>query len=197
MWQVINRHLRHKSNTNPRIEFPNLNELNDYFSNLGPNTTKHLKNNLNYRKYLTNPIEKSIFLTHFIESEIIGVVTALPPKKSCGHDNISILLIKSVINTIAKPLCAIFNQSFLTGQFPSYLKIARIIPIYKSGEKIIRVNYRPISILSSFSKIIEKLMRTHLMLFLNSNNKLHSSQYGFCSSHNVTTAILDVLNSIH
>ena len=47
MWQVINRHLRHKSNTNFKFEFPNLNELNNYFSNLGPNTTKYLKNNLN------------------------------------------------------------------------------------------------------------------------------------------------------
>ena len=77
---------------------------------------------------MTNPIEKSMFLTPITESEIISIVTALSPKKSCGHDNISISLIK---------LCSIFNKSFLTGQFPSYLKIARIIPIYKSGEKII------------------------------------------------------------
>ena len=137
-----------------------------------------------------------MFLTPITESEIISIVTALPPKKSCGHDNISILLIKSVINTIAKLLCAIFNKSFLTGQFPSYLKIARISPIYKSGEKNNMINYRPISVLPSFSKIIEKLVHTCLMSFLNSNNILHFLQHGFCSSHNVATAILDVLNYV-
>ena len=93
-------------------------------------------------------------------------------------------------------MCAIFNKSFLTGLFPSYQKIARIITIYKSGEKNNTINYRPISVLSSFSKIKEKLMQTRLMSFLNSNNILHSLQHGFRSSHNVTTAILDVLNYV-
>ena len=66
------------------FEFPNLNELNVYFSNLGPNTMQHSKNNLNYRKYSTNAIKKSMFLTQITEFEIISIVTALPPKKSCG-----------------------------------------------------------------------------------------------------------------
>ena len=90
--------------------------------------------------------------------EIINVTNLLKPKLSCGHDGLSVKLIKSSINTIAVPLVKIFNKSFVSGIFPDALKIAHIAPVFKSGDKNDVKNYRPISLLPTLSKILEKLM---------------------------------------
>ena len=137
MWQLINMHVRHKSHNNSTTAFSDLKKLNDYFANLGTNTTKHLKFNMNYKQYLTNPIENSMFISPVTEAEIFNIVSGLPSNQYHGDDEINIIHIKSIINVIVESLCIIFNKSFLTGQFLSFLKIARITPIYKFGIKII------------------------------------------------------------
>jgi len=85
--------------------------------------------------------------------------------KSPGPDNIG-PLVKAVADEIADPLCYLFNLSFLTGVVPNALKIAKVIPIYKKGEKSSIENYRPISLLSVFDKILEKLMYGRLYNYL-------------------------------
>ena len=91
---------------------------------------------MNYKQCLTNPIENSMFISPVTEAEIINIMSGLPSKQSHEHDEINIILIKSIINVIVKPLCIILNKSFLTKQFPSFLKIARITPIKNLGIKI-------------------------------------------------------------
>ena len=91
-----------------------------------------------------------MFICPVTKAEIINIVSGQPSKQSHGHNKINILLIKSIINVIVKPLCIIFNKSFLTGQFPSFLKIARMTPIYKCGDKDNMINYRPISVIQFF-----------------------------------------------
>ena len=99
---------------------------------------------MNYKQYLTNPIENSMFISPVTEAEIINIVSGPSSRQSHGHDEINIILIKSIISVIVKPLCIIFNNSFLTRQIPSFLKIARITPIYKSGDKDNMINFNPI-----------------------------------------------------
>ena len=95
------------------------------------------------------------------------------------YDDISMYVISKVILSIAKPLAHIFNLSFSCEIFPDHMKTAKIIPIFKNGQKPEFTNYRPISILSQFSKILEKLFNLRLEKFLDANKILSDSQYGF------------------
>ena len=96
-----------------------------------------------------------------IDSEVVSAVNELCLKRS-DYIGFNMEVIKHVISNIAKPLCYISNKSFLDRTFPDKTKIAKIIPIYKSGFKILICNYEPISLLSQFSKILEKLIEKRL-----------------------------------
>jgi hypothetical protein len=78
-----------------------------------------------------------------------------------------------------KPLADICNVSFASGIFPDRLKIAKVKPLYKKGNTGEFQNYRPISLSSVFSKIVEKLMYNRLMSFITKNNILNDAQHGF------------------
>ena len=90
-----------------------------------------------------------------------------------------VALIKKSINYILYPLTHIVNISLSTGVVPCHLKIAKVIPIHKNGETDLIKNYRPISILPSFSKIIEKIVYTRTVSFLQKHNILTNYQFGF------------------
>ena len=104
-------------------------------------------------------------------------------KTSQGHDNISTKLLKETIDLILIPLTHIINQSFTSGIVPGNMKIAKIIPIFKSGNQEIMNNYRPISLLPAFSKLLEKLVCKRLTSFLESYKILYKHQYGFRKKH--------------
>ena len=91
----------------------------------------------------------------------------------------------------------LFNYSFRYGIFPDCLKIAKVVPIFKKGDKNEINNYRPISLLSTFSKILEKLICKRMRKFLDKHSIISSNQYGFRSSFSTTHAMLDVLTSIY
>ena len=136
-------------------------EFNKYFISIGPNLQKQLDNtrdtcNKMFSDYLSNPCSSSIFFQPISESEIISIVDNLKNDTSSGFDNIDVKVVKKVIPFICKPLCQIFNRSMSTGNVPDNLKVAKVIPVFKSGSKEIMSNYRPISVLTVFSKIIEK-----------------------------------------
>ena len=99
--------------------------------------------------------------------------------KGFGLDGFSTAVITSVISHIANPLSDIFNHSFKTGIFPDILKHAKVTPVSKSDDKLVK-NYRPISVLPVFSKILEKLMRNTLISFLvEKHNLIYENQYGY------------------
>ena len=88
------------------------------------------------------------------------------------------------------------NVSIETGMYPSQLKPAKIVPIFKSDDKEEPGNYRPISLLSNLNRIFEKLMYNRLKIFIDQNNILCSSQYGFREGHSTNHALLDIVNKI-
>ena len=98
---------------------------------------------------------------------------------------------------VVKPLVHIFNISFSRGIFPSEIKIAKVIPLFKNGNKSDFSNYRPISLLSQFSKILEKIFNERLQQFLNANNILSNSQYGFRAHMSTVHAALELTESIY
>ena len=90
----------------------------------------------------------------------------------------------------------IVNSSLASGVFPSRMKTAKVVPIHKGGSKLDIQNYRPISLLSAFSKFFEKIMQHRVSNFLNANGSLHENQYGFRSGRSCEHALLLAQNEI-
>ena len=102
--------------------------------------------------------QHTFFLTSVGPPDIINIAKKLKAKCSQGFDNISTKLIKKTIEEMSIPLSHIINLFFQNSDVPNKMKIAKIIPIFKAGEQNKFNNYRPISLLPAFSKIIEKLV---------------------------------------
>lgn len=113
----------------------------------------------------------------------------LDPKKGMGPDNIHPRLLLSTAQFIAEPLCYIFNLSFSTGIFPDDLKIANVLPLFKSGSTDDPNNYRPISILPCISKLLEKIVHSQLYSHLHCSGLLSSQQSGFRPKHSTSTSL--------
>ena len=123
-------------------------------------------------------------------------MSSLDSYKSSGPNNIPVKILKLLKNDISQQLSDIFNMSFSTGQFPSVLKIAKVIPIHKKQSRVDYTNYRPISLLSNIEKIIEKLMYKRLSNFLDINNLIYSLQFGFRPKYSTNHALINLSESI-
>ena len=115
-------------------------------------------------------------------------------RKPRNHVRILIYRTWPIANCIVKPLMHIFNLSFLTGIIPNALKIARVTPVYKANNKENFSNYRPISVLPCFSKILEKLTYKRAITFLNKNNILSNNQYGFRAGHSTQQLVIELVD---
>ena len=127
---------------------------------------------------------------------ILRIINDLPHKSSTGFDDISMRLIKAIKTEIIPALTCIFNQSLNTGIFPEKLKIAKVIPIHKKGSLNDISNYRPISLLPSISKILEKLIFKQLSTYLNEHKLLYDRQYGFRAGHSTELASIELIDKI-
>ena len=128
--------------------------------------------------------------------ELFKALSELEPKTSTDFNNLSMKFIKQCFNDIVEPLLYIVNLSFSTGCFPSQLKIAKVIPILKSGDPRLPNNYRPISLLSNFSKIFEKIMSNRLLNHMEYHNLFSKSQFGFRKGHSTVHPMVLIDNFI-
>ena len=113
---------------------------------------------------------------------------------SCGHDELPMKIVKLCINNILTPLTHIINLSLMTGVVPQDLKIAKVIPIYKTSSKDELKNYRPVSLLPAFSKVLEKIVFDKIMKYFNEKNLFYEHQYGFRRKHTTVHPIIHLLN---
>ena len=113
-----------------------------------------------------------------------------------GYDDISNVLLKKLIVVTKEPLCIVFNKSLTTGQFPDLLKIAKVQPLYKSGERYLADNYRLISLLPVISKILERIVYDATMEYFEANNILYVKQFGFRKKHSTIDAICNFVGEI-
>ena len=121
----------------------------------------------------------------------------LNSNKSCGPDNIKAKILKISLPVITPLLTSLCNDCLQYGVFPKCLKIAKVVPIFKSGCNYDICNYRPISILSVFSKIIEKIVYKRTVDFLNKHSVLIPNQYGFRSNISNIHAVLDIISTCY
>ena len=94
------------------------------------------------------------------------------------------------------PLRKIFNKSIEIGRYPDGMKLAKVVPIFKKGPMYISDNYRPISLLSIFNKIFEKILHRNLMKFLERHNILFMYQFGYRKLHSTTIALIEITDKI-
>ena len=171
--------------------------LNDFFVNVGPNTEKSIPHNpvVKPENYLKNKNEFNFVIEDITEDEVMEIIKQCEIK-STGPQSIPVNLLKLIPDLIISPLLKIINNSFSSGIFPDALKISKVIPIHKGESTQELNNYRPISLLSIFDKIIEKLMHKRLYNFLNSNNILFKNQFGFRKNNSTTYALMEITEKI-
>ena len=137
-----------------------------------------------------------MFVEDVTTNEIIKIVNNFKNKSSCDVNGISMNILKQVFIAVVKPFKYICNLSLKKGIFPEDMKIARVIPRYKAGDKNVFTNYRPVSILPQFSKILEKVFNNRLDNFLEKNNVITDSQYGFRRNRSTSMALIELIEKI-
>lgn len=173
------------------------NAFNNYFANIGNKLLTKIPNVQNSPlDYLPTPVSNSFAIFPATREELEDIISSLKICKATCPSSIPIDILKVLKYVISKPLELIFNASFMTGIVPIDFKLANIIPVYKTGSQTYLGNYRPISLLSIFNKILEKLMCNRLLNFLDRNDTLFEKQFGFRSGHSTDHAILCIIDKI-
>ena len=113
-----------------------------------------------------------------------------------GPSSIPLSMLKEASDLIVIPLCHIINVSFTTGVFPDAIKIAKVIPVHKGGSTQDLNNFRPISLLSIFDKIIEKLMHQKLYHYPEEHNLMYNKQFGFRKKNTTVYALIEITEKI-
>ena len=165
--------------------------------NIGPNLANRIpQTEKSFVHYLKNRNTDTLFFIPTDTEEIIDIVEKSNNKKSKGFDDISNDLLKKIITEIAIPLEHVINLSIVNGIVPDKMKIAKVIPIHKKGDPLDISNYRPISLLSSISKVLEKIIHKRTIRFLKNLDIFSDSQFGFRQKHSTTHAIFYFIDHI-
>ena len=159
------------------------------------NSYKRLDPLINLRKNF-NKMDEIIKLKNTTTHEIDKIIRSLNTKDSHGYDGISTRILKLSAPYIISPLTFIINRILVSGTFPNRLKYSEVRPLYKKGDASDIANYRPVSLLTSFSKIIEKLIHKRLYHFLEQNDILVKDQHGFRKGRSTETAAFSFFNNI-
>ena len=211
MWQTLNNVIgqhRDKSCCIESLKVDNLtitdpskisNSMCNYFSNVG----KHFANKIKRpKKDINSYLEKirrnstNMMFTQVTKKELSKLFKELPNKSSHGHDDLDNILLKELSESILDPLVLLFNRSLQEGYFPNQMKIAEVVPLYKSKERDQTNNYHPISLLMVISKLLERVVYKRTFQFVTDTGQLYDSQYGFRKNHSCNDAISELLGEI-
>lgn len=182
-----------KSNKNNNT----VNDINKYFVNVGKMLAEKITETpSNYLPNTSDSHANSFVLLPTDLNEIITLIKSLKVDCSTGLDMISAKILKSFILILATPIKHICSLAFDTGVFPDRFKTSRILPIYKAGDRDCVNNYRPISILPTLSKILERLLNNRLTSFLKKNEILAKNQFGFRSKKSTADAVHELTDFV-
>ena len=180
---------------NKPVEIANC--FNDHFSTIAKKLTNKLPSSpTKFTNYLPPSNPSSMFMTPANIAEIKRIIYELKPKLSAGIDQIPPLVLRYFPDNALHALSYIFNQSLCQGKFISMFKQAKIIPVFKKGKSKNVLNYRPISLLPSLSKILEKVVYTRVHSFINMNDNLFHQQFGFRRKHSTNHATTFLISNI-
>ena len=163
--------------------------------NIGTTLSKDILTTGDPTSYIRNDIQSSIVVNPASKAEIKFIILSLK-NASSGHDYISPKVFKATYETHLSPLTHVVNLSLMQGVFPSELKLARVVPIFKTGNHSTLSNYRPVSVLSVYSKIFERVMYNRLTDFINRHNILYKLQFGFRQQYNTSLALIYLVDKM-
>ena len=211
LWQLINRISGKMNDKSTSIDYLSIdgvreyngnniaNSLAKYFATVGetfankiPNATKSVDQYLR----LLQSNENNLFFVPCTNTELRKIIQNLPNKKSSGVDQVSNILLKQIGESILSPLSIIINESMSSGVFPDLMKIAEVIPLYKGKARDEGSNYRPISLLTTMSKVLEKVIYTRVYNFLTETGQLCETQYGFRVQHSCEHAVSQLIGTV-
>ncbi|XP_057295684.1 uncharacterized protein LOC130624132 [Hydractinia symbiolongicarpus] len=173
------------------------NSFNSYFSSIADKLRKSIPPSFkHFSSYLKNPTANSIFFRPTNDLEVLDCISLFDKKKSTGPFSIPYQVLLPTKKLFAVPIAKLINLSFSTGIYPSSLKIAKVIPVYKKGSNVELCNYRPISLLSNIDKIFEKLIFNRLYNFFSMNNTIFPDQFGFRKKFSTSHALLNITQKI-
>jgi hypothetical protein len=172
--------------------------FNTYFAKIGPEIADSIeKSNIDPISFMPiNPNVPDFVINNTGQIHVIDVVNSMYSKSSVDCNNVNMDLVKFVVYEICVPLAHIFQLSIETGIFPDQFKSSRIVPIFKQGDPTVCDNYRPIGLVDTFSKILEKMVAIDLSNHLDRNNLLYKHQYGFQQGKSTEHNLLHVTNYI-
>ena len=183
-WQVIKKVINKRKYTPVNTKFKvngattnDGNVITNKFNTIFVNVGTVLANSIaptdkNPVDYIQQDVINTLYFDPVTENEICKIIGSLKDS-AAGWDDLKSSMIKHIKESITVPLVHICNRSFVTGIFPSELKIANVVPIYKSGDEIMFSNYRLVSVLPVFSKLLERLVYNRLISYINDNKLLY------------------------
>ena len=157
--------------------------FNKFFSEIGPKLASKIPHSLISFEHFLHGDYPSLEEKPITDDELNEALQTLKTKKSSGYDEISSDVIKHISPSVFELMRYIFNLSIQKGIFPDQLNIAKVTPLFKKGDNALMDNYRPISALSSFLKILERIIYNRLYSFFAENNILYKKQFGFQKQH--------------
>ena len=149
-----------------------------------------------FSHYLKDPANNTFYMSPTNAREVEQKLKTLKTNKAVGPNSIPTKILKTYSKSLSKPLSELINLSFAQGKFPTILKIAKVIPIPKKGDKSECDNCRPISLKSNTSKLLEKLVHERLYSFLEKEKLLFEGQYGFRNKRSTTDVLTDITERI-
>ena len=175
-------------------------EFNRFFVNIGkemaasiqPNDSNGAECSVGEKKKITN----SIFLLPSCQQEVFNLIKELKNRKATRTLDIETKFIKLANPIISFFLSELFNLCLSTGTYPDLMKVAEVIPIFKKGQKDKLTNYRPISLLSQFNKIFEKLLHSRIYSYLSKFNLFSERQFGFRKNYSTSLAICNIYDEL-
>ena len=171
------------------------NAFNEFFTTIGPILASKVPASTTNPLSFVENVPNSIVIEDVSEQEVSDIIKSLN-NSSAGWDQFPTSIAKQCFKNFIKPLTALINRSFREGIFTTELKRAKVVPIYKAGDKSLINNYRPISILSFYSKVFEKLMYNKLYNFIETNDILYAHQFGFRRGHSTQQAIISLIDKV-
>jgi hypothetical protein len=202
-WKIINSVLGKNRNTKPIIlqdaTGNDINDtvvlakmFNDYFTEIPHKAQANLGNSINNYSDLVTQNEKTIFLRPASVIEVSKLINSLENKG--GSLKLPIKFLKIAAMGLSAIIAELFNLSVSEGIYPTSLKLAKIVPIFKSGSRKLLANYRPISLLGLLNKIFEKLMYSRFNNFFVDSGVYADCQYGFRKSRDTQQATLKLMD---
>lgn len=207
IWNVIKSNTNMNKSKDSAINLLNMsstlsksvNDVNEYFVNIGKSLADKIKMSANVHRtpsISNSHMPHSFALFDTDEVEVENIILSLKSNCAMGWDGIPTMFLKIYKDQLVPSITHVCKLSLSTGIFPDAFKKAVVKPIFKSGNRDCVSNYRPISILPSMSKVLEKIMNKRLIKYLEINNLLSPQQYGFRANKSTSDAVHDLTECI-